>query len=315
MSAARLAATVLLAVTLAGVTGGCAVGPRYHRPAAPANAGYAPAPLPETSASAPVHGGEVQRLVAGRDIPFEWWELFKSPALNALVERAFRANPTIAAAQAALVQAQELVYAQQGYFFPTVAANYNFERHKVAGNLTVDALPRRSGQRRQPAAPVQDPNQFPHTCPLYYDLYTAQLTRRDSCPTSSAPIIGRWKRWPRRRTRSASRWRPLTSRWPPMSSLPPSRKRRCVPKSRRPGRSSRQMKNRCRSCATSSGWASPCASTSRPRKQHWRRPRRRCRRLQKQFEQTRDLIRALVGQAAEPRGTRDLRARCAAAAG
>jgi outer membrane protein TolC len=112
-----------LLVSSAAFAASCAVGPSYHRPAAPADAGYAPVPLPQTSASAPIHGGEAQRLVNGRDIPFEWWELFKSPALNALVERAFRANPTIASAQAALVQAQELVYAQQGYFFPTVAAN------------------------------------------------------------------------------------------------------------------------------------------------------------------------------------------------
>ena len=31
----------------------CAVGPRYHRPEAPADAGYAQAPLPESSAAAP----------------------------------------------------------------------------------------------------------------------------------------------------------------------------------------------------------------------------------------------------------------------
>ena len=122
-----------LLVGVAAFGAGCAVGPRWHAPPAPVDAGYAPAPLPETSASAPVHGGEEQRLVSGRDIPFEWWELFKSPALNALVERAFKANPTIASAQAALVQARELVYAQQGYFFPTFDANYNFERQKISG--------------------------------------------------------------------------------------------------------------------------------------------------------------------------------------
>src|SRR6202790_441549 len=114
MSATRPLIRTVLLVGSVVLCASCAVGPRYHRPEAPANAGYAPAPLPQTSASAPVHGGEAQRLVSGRDIPFEWWELFKSPALNALVERAFRANPTIASAQAALVHAQELVYAQQG---------------------------------------------------------------------------------------------------------------------------------------------------------------------------------------------------------
>ena len=155
---------------------GCAVGPSYHRPDAPADAGYAPAPLLETSTSAPVHGGEVQRLVSGRDIPFEWWELFKSPALNALVERAFKANPTVTAAQAALVHAQELVYAQQGYFFPTVAANYNFQRTKIAGNFTVDDSPGTQGNGDNLNPPLLDLKHAPHTAPLYYNYHTAQLT-------------------------------------------------------------------------------------------------------------------------------------------
>ena len=73
MSARRLSAIVLLAATSAAMTCGCAVGPRYHKPEAPANVGFAPTPLPETTASAPIHGGEVQHFVAGRDISFEWW--------------------------------------------------------------------------------------------------------------------------------------------------------------------------------------------------------------------------------------------------
>ena len=163
-------------VACAALAASCAVGPRYHRPDAPANAGYAPTPLPQTSASAAIHGGEAQRLIDGRDIPFEWWELFKSPALNALVEQAFKANPTIAAAQAALVQAQELVYAQQGYFFPTVNANYDFERQKIGGNLTLDNAPGVEGNGDNLLPPVQNLNTTPHTAPLFYDLHTAQLT-------------------------------------------------------------------------------------------------------------------------------------------
>jgi outer membrane protein TolC len=133
----------------------CAVGPRYHNPKPRPTPATRRAPLPQTSASAPIHGGEAQRLISGRDIPFEWWQLFQSPALNALVERAFKANPTIAAAQAALVQAQELVYAQQGYFFPTIGANYNFERQKIAGNLTVDNAPGVEGNGDNLHPPVQ----------------------------------------------------------------------------------------------------------------------------------------------------------------
>jgi NodT family efflux transporter outer membrane factor (OMF) lipoprotein len=151
------------------LSAGCAVGPRYHTPEAPANAGYAPTPLPQSSASAAVHGGEEQRFINDRDIPFEWWQLFQSPALNALVERAFKANPTIAAAQAALVQAQELVYAQRGFFFPTIDANYNFERQKLAGNLTIDNSPGTEGDGHNLNPP-------PPAAPLYYNFHTAQLT-------------------------------------------------------------------------------------------------------------------------------------------
>ena len=166
----RSTAPVLIAMIWAASVGGCAVGPRYHKPEASANAGYAPTPLPETSASAPVHGGEMQRLVGGRDIPFEWWELFKSPALDALVEQAFKANPTVSAAQAALAQAQELVRAQRGFFYPTVAAGFQGERVKVAGNNTqssslgIQANGNNLGQPLQPAVP------------LYYQFFTAQLS-------------------------------------------------------------------------------------------------------------------------------------------
>jgi len=167
---------IALLVSSAAFAASCAVGPRYHQPKAPTNAGYAPAPLLETSAAAPVHGGEAQRLVSSRDIPFEWWQLFQSPALNALVERAFKANPTVTAAQAALAQAQELVYAQQGYFFPTVGANYNFQRTKIAGNFTVDDSPGTQGNGDNLNPPLLDLKNVPHTAPLYYDYHTAQLT-------------------------------------------------------------------------------------------------------------------------------------------
>jgi NodT family efflux transporter outer membrane factor (OMF) lipoprotein len=154
----------------------CAVGPSYHRPEAPANAGYAPASLPESTVGAAVHGGESQQLVNGRDIPFEWWQLFQSPALNGLVEQAFKANPTIPAAHSALVQAQELVYAQRGYFFPTINANYDFERQKIAGNLTLDNVPGVEGNGDNLLPPVQSLNTYPHTRPFFYNLHTAELT-------------------------------------------------------------------------------------------------------------------------------------------
>ena len=62
-----------------------------RRPPMPA---YLPAgQLPAATASAPVPGGEAQRFVDGLDIPGQWWTLFQSPELNALIERALAAQP------------------------------------------------------------------------------------------------------------------------------------------------------------------------------------------------------------------------------
>jgi NodT family efflux transporter outer membrane factor (OMF) lipoprotein len=156
-----------LATVLAAV--GCAVGPNFHKPTAPRGVGYATQPLPHSTASAQVLGGNAQRLVMGQDVPFNWWEDFRNPALNTLVEQALRANPTVPAAQAALRQAQELVYAQRGYFFPTIAADYAFERQQLPGNTATSSAPgpQGNGQNIQPSAPAQ---------PVTYNFHTAELT-------------------------------------------------------------------------------------------------------------------------------------------
>ena len=158
-----------LATCAALATAGCAVGPDFHRPEAPKDAGFTTAPLPEKTAGAETVGGQAQRLVSGGEIRFKWWEAFGNPGLNALVEQAFRANPTVPAAQAALRQAQELVKAQGGYFYPTVTAGYAFERQKLPGNTATTNAPglQGNGQFLVPTGPVQ---------PLFYNFQTAQLT-------------------------------------------------------------------------------------------------------------------------------------------
>jgi NodT family efflux transporter outer membrane factor (OMF) lipoprotein len=170
MSATRPLFRTSLLVTSVALVASCAVGPRYHQPQVPTNAGYAPAPLQESSAAAPVHGGEAQRLVSDRDIPFEWWQLFDSPALNRLVAQAFKTNPTVTAARAALAQAQELVRAQRGFYYPSVAAGLQAERVKVAGNNTQSSSLGIQGNGENLGQPQQ------LAAPLYYQFYTAGLT-------------------------------------------------------------------------------------------------------------------------------------------
>jgi len=148
----------------------CAVGPNFQRPAAPTAAGYAPpsTPLPAVTASTPgVAGGDPERFVMGRDIPFAWWTQFGSPKLNALVDKALANNPTLPAALAALRQAQEETAAQRGFFYPTITPEFTPSRQQVAGNLSSnDPGPQGNG------TVIQSP--FPSK-PVVYSFYTAQV--------------------------------------------------------------------------------------------------------------------------------------------
>jgi outer membrane protein TolC len=79
---------------------GCEVGPDFHPPAAPVDAGYTAAALPARIAGAPIAAGDDQALRVGQDISGQWWTLFRSPELTALIDQALRHNPSLAAAQA-----------------------------------------------------------------------------------------------------------------------------------------------------------------------------------------------------------------------
>ena len=92
--------------------------------------------LPARTASAEIKGGEAQAFARDMDIPGEWWTLFHSKALNDLIGQALKSNPDLDAAQAALRGARENVYAQRGAYFPSVDANFNPTRQKIAKELT-----------------------------------------------------------------------------------------------------------------------------------------------------------------------------------
>ncbi|MDB5733015.1 MAG: efflux system, outer rane lipoprotein NodT family [Variovorax sp.] len=100
---------------------GCAVGPDYVRPETPQSAALTREPL-ATAGRAPV--------------THEWWKAFGSPELDRLVEQALERSLTLAAAEASLRAARENVVAQRGFFFPTVQAGYNASRQNVGQNLS-----------------------------------------------------------------------------------------------------------------------------------------------------------------------------------
>ncbi|MGA2892976.1 MAG: efflux transporter outer membrane subunit [Xanthobacteraceae bacterium] len=126
-------ATVFAAATLLA---SCAVGPDFIHPAAPEITRYTTEPLANRTSSTDAPNGRSQRFIAGRDIPQEWWALFKSPALNALIEQSLKNNPNLQSAIATLRANKEAVYAQQGKFFPQVDANFNPTRTQTPSAVT-----------------------------------------------------------------------------------------------------------------------------------------------------------------------------------
>jgi NodT family efflux transporter outer membrane factor (OMF) lipoprotein len=126
---------------------GCAVGPDFHKPAPPASASY--------SSSSVASKDDAQTFVQGMDIPGQWWTLFHSTQLDALVHKALDANPTLTSAQAALLQARENLYAQEGAFLPSLSATFEPTRNKTATRSVSFAA----------AKPV-----------AYYNLITASLS-------------------------------------------------------------------------------------------------------------------------------------------
>lgn len=149
---------------LAVLLSGCAAGPDFKQPDAPQVQGYTKEPLQQKTSSAATLGGDAQQFVEGMDIPAQWWTLFNSPSLNAVIEEALKASPDLQSAQAALRAAQEQLSAQQGAFLPSVSASlaptrqkqpisagqgaspFNLHTAQVSVSYTLDAF---GGNRRQ----------------------------------------------------------------------------------------------------------------------------------------------------------------------
>jgi NodT family efflux transporter outer membrane factor (OMF) lipoprotein len=142
-----------VAILLFQIAGGCAVGPNFAKPAPPEVSEYTAKPLPSTTSSTDVPGGKAQHFVKGADVSGEWWTLFHSKALSALIERSLKANPNIKAAQAALKVARENALAQRGAFFPSITGSFAGSQNKTSAVI----------------APVPSSNA------LYYNLYTPQV--------------------------------------------------------------------------------------------------------------------------------------------
>lgn len=111
----------LIAIFALGLSA-CAVGPDYVRPTVSAPAVLTRTPLPSAGTAGPVTP--------------QWWRAFGSSELDHLVEEALARSPTLDAAEATLAVARENVVAQRGFFFPTVQAGYNATRQNVGQTVS-----------------------------------------------------------------------------------------------------------------------------------------------------------------------------------
>ncbi len=127
----RIAVATILSIALSG----CTVGPDFVRPSPPQAHQYTEAPLPEATVATPgVAGGAEQRFVQGKDLPAEWWTLFRSPPLDDLIRQALAESPTLAAAQAALREANENLASGRGeLLYPAIDARASAARQRISG--------------------------------------------------------------------------------------------------------------------------------------------------------------------------------------
>ncbi|WP_233575767.1 efflux transporter outer membrane subunit [Noviherbaspirillum saxi] len=104
----RLPRRLTIAIAIASVLGGCAVGPVYERPAVPVPAQFKEAPgwVPASPADGSERG--------------EWWAVFDDPVLNELQTAVNVSNQNIALAAAAYDQARAIVREQRSALFPSV---------------------------------------------------------------------------------------------------------------------------------------------------------------------------------------------------
>jgi NodT family efflux transporter outer membrane factor (OMF) lipoprotein len=124
----RVLFAALVAASLA--LAGCAAGPDFKPPAPPQVSAYTAHPVATTVATPGVASGDAQTFEQGTDIPGDWWTLFHSRPLDALIAQALKNNHDLKAAQAALRAAHEDVLAQRGAFFPAVSAGLSTSREK-----------------------------------------------------------------------------------------------------------------------------------------------------------------------------------------
>jgi NodT family efflux transporter outer membrane factor (OMF) lipoprotein len=132
----------MAAIFALATTGCAAVGPNFKPPAAPSTTRYVP---PGEAKAAPADNGTTGQTIAlGEKVTADWWTLFRSPDLDALVKQAIAGSPTLESAKARLAEAREGVAEARSALYPQLSVGASFAREKestAAFGLKPDEFP------------------------------------------------------------------------------------------------------------------------------------------------------------------------------
>ena len=123
---------LLLFVGLTSLAG-CALGPDFHRPEAPAGESVLSKDRPAPASLEA--DGHAQHFDKQADLPAKWWERFQSKDLDSLVAQALERSPSLKSAQGTLRQSQDSLRAGYGVFFPQIGASIEATREVSTINL------------------------------------------------------------------------------------------------------------------------------------------------------------------------------------
>ncbi len=107
----------------------CMVGPDFKPPQAPAAKKYT---ATESDTGHPA--ADEPELVSGKDIPAQWWSVYRSAELDHLIRLGLKDSPDIQSAQATLRALQEDYTSQSGsILYPAVDASVRSDRRNLSG--------------------------------------------------------------------------------------------------------------------------------------------------------------------------------------
>ena len=132
-------ATLAWATLTCAALAGCVLGPDFSRPPVPAEPHYTAAAaaenVPAGAHGAPPAPAPAQQIDYGDNIAGDWWSVFHSEAIDALVKQAVADNRGLAAMQATLAQSQEFAASVSGTRYPQLTLTGGTGRQKYGNQF------------------------------------------------------------------------------------------------------------------------------------------------------------------------------------